>query len=406
MSEATNLLNNAATGVRTAGSGVNEEHIVIGADRLITVPESLKKLGVQCDHNIETVTFDCPRYWDEHDMSEMDVFINVKRADGISFSTYCGKGTPDSSDNKLMHFDWLIPLGVTEVSGFLSFLVCIQELAIYDPDDPDSKAEIIRHWNSEICTDCYISPGLEGGKVEPGSGENQTGHILKEIAALKASIGGGGDDSLHARLNVLEEWMRSENYVVMSVNSFSSSVATNEIGTTVSSVTLNWSLSKPAKSIIITYGSNTVTIDDVSKKSHTITGLSLTSSTTFTLTATDDEGKSDSKSTTVSFTNNVYYGVGPYVEASGVDSTFVDSHLIKKLSSSRLSSIDVNPGANQHIYYIQPKSYGTCLFYDEMNFEAGMELAGTTTISSTEYYVYRSQYANLGVIKLTIKQGE
>ena len=39
-----------------------EEHIVVGSDRFITVPNSLKRIGVQYDHNIETVTFDCPRY--------------------------------------------------------------------------------------------------------------------------------------------------------------------------------------------------------------------------------------------------------------------------------------------------------------------------------------------------------
>ena len=42
-------------------------HIVINSDRTITVPNSLKRIAVQYDHNIETITFDCPRYWDELD---------------------------------------------------------------------------------------------------------------------------------------------------------------------------------------------------------------------------------------------------------------------------------------------------------------------------------------------------
>ena len=53
-----------------------EGHIVIGNDRYITVPDELKRLAVQYDHNIETVTFDCPRYWDGLDMSAMAVYIN------------------------------------------------------------------------------------------------------------------------------------------------------------------------------------------------------------------------------------------------------------------------------------------------------------------------------------------
>ena len=55
-----------------------EEHIKIGLDRHITVPESLKRIAVQYDHNVETVTFDCPRYWDGHDMSKMTVYINYR----------------------------------------------------------------------------------------------------------------------------------------------------------------------------------------------------------------------------------------------------------------------------------------------------------------------------------------
>ena len=55
---------------------MSEEHIIIGRDRYITVPEGLKRIAVQYDHNVETVTFDCPRYWDEHDLSTMNIYIN------------------------------------------------------------------------------------------------------------------------------------------------------------------------------------------------------------------------------------------------------------------------------------------------------------------------------------------
>ena len=39
-----------------------EPHIVIDDDRYIAVPKKLRRLAVQHDHNVETVTFDCPRY--------------------------------------------------------------------------------------------------------------------------------------------------------------------------------------------------------------------------------------------------------------------------------------------------------------------------------------------------------
>lgn len=53
-----------------------EPHFVINDNRVISVPSELRTIAVQYDHNIETVTFDCPRYWDGHDMSKMVVYIN------------------------------------------------------------------------------------------------------------------------------------------------------------------------------------------------------------------------------------------------------------------------------------------------------------------------------------------
>lgn len=50
-------------------SNDDDPHIVIGPDKIVTVPEALKKIAVQHDHNIETVTFDCPRYWDGIDFA-------------------------------------------------------------------------------------------------------------------------------------------------------------------------------------------------------------------------------------------------------------------------------------------------------------------------------------------------
>ena len=129
------------------------EHIVVSADRYITVPESLQKIGVQFDHNAETVTFDCPRYWDEHDLSTMKIYINYMRPND-SFGTYlCYSAVVDSDDDALMHFDWTISGHVTEFAGPLTFLVCIC--------DVDQNGDSSTHWNSELNTQMYISSGMK-----------------------------------------------------------------------------------------------------------------------------------------------------------------------------------------------------------------------------------------------------
>lgn len=62
-------------------SPYEEAHIVIGKDRVITVPPDLRRLGVQYDKNVESVTFDCPRYWDGIDLLNMAMYINYIRSD-------------------------------------------------------------------------------------------------------------------------------------------------------------------------------------------------------------------------------------------------------------------------------------------------------------------------------------
>ena len=130
-----------------------EPHIIIGADRTVTVPKMLQRLAVQYDHDVETVTFDCPRYWDGLDMSEMSVWINYKRADKEKGCYRANNVVPDESDESMMHFDWTVSRNVTEAKGPIVFLVCIRKT---DEDDNE-----VNHWNSELCLDCYISEGLE-----------------------------------------------------------------------------------------------------------------------------------------------------------------------------------------------------------------------------------------------------
>ena len=127
-----------------------EGHIIVGGDRFIVVPETLKRLGVQLDHNMETVTFDCPRYWDDRDMSKMAVYINYRLSNG-----YTDRYPVDNlrADGEIMHFDWTISRNVTEIPGTVAFLVCVMKT--------DAEGVEESHWNSELNQDCYISIGME-----------------------------------------------------------------------------------------------------------------------------------------------------------------------------------------------------------------------------------------------------
>lgn len=155
MSQAEDLLNSLESSKATArlANSSEEPHIIIGADRYITVPDELKRLAVQYDHDIETVTFDCPRYWDEHDMSQMAVYINYELSDE-TIGVYKAKNVrADDLDSSIMHFEWTINNEVTPVNGPITFLICVKNVDEYDVEK--------NHWNTELCTDCYISEGME-----------------------------------------------------------------------------------------------------------------------------------------------------------------------------------------------------------------------------------------------------
>ena len=136
-----------------ASLNTEEPHIIINSDRSVTIPEELKNVAVQYDHNIETVTFDCPRYWDGNDLSEMIVNINFVRPDKYEDTYVCKNVTVDSDDPNIMHFDWTISRSVTEVSGALTFIVCVRKSYI--------DGETSQVWHSQKCDACTILPGLK-----------------------------------------------------------------------------------------------------------------------------------------------------------------------------------------------------------------------------------------------------
>ena len=130
-----------------------EGYIVVNSNRFITVPEELKRIAVANDHNIETVTFKCPRYWDGHDLSLMHLYINYRSPDNSLGCYVVNNVSIDENDSNIMHFDWTITRNVAKSEGKVIFLVCAKKV--------DENGNETLHWNSELCEDMYVSEGLE-----------------------------------------------------------------------------------------------------------------------------------------------------------------------------------------------------------------------------------------------------
>lgn len=181
-------------------------------------------------------------------------------------------------------------------------------------------------------------------------------------------------------------------YVPMTIDSFSVQNPTQEMGATVDTVTLNWTLSKdPAE----------LTLDnsplEVSLRTTTLSGQNITANKTFTLKAVGQREEEVTKTASISFLRGVYWGVA----ASDAE---INSELIlsfqKGLQGGRAKTFTVNAGAGQHIFYALPASYGACNF-NVGGFDGGFSKVSTFEFTNAQghaenYDVYKSTNANLG----------
>ena len=195
---------------------------------------------------------------------------------------------------------------------------------------------------------------------------NSAAHDVSELSTTMTDV--------LSRLDALE-------YVTVKINTFTANPTLCEFGSS-NTINLAWTLSKPSN----------VTIDGtaVSGTSYSATGVS--SNHTFTLAATDGQ-TSDSKSVSVSFANQIYYGAAE-------NTSSVTSLSNKVLSNTKGRTITVNAGSGKYIIYALPKRLGTVTFkvngFDG-GFSSPEEKNLTNASGYTEaYYVYKSTNANLG----------
>lgn len=173
----------------------DEPHIVIDSNRVAFVPEELRKIAVQYDHNVETVAFDCPRYWDGLDMSEMRVYINYMRSDGAVGMSIAKNVTIDVVDTSIMHFNWTITRGATLSSGTLTFNVCVRK--------PTADGGEENHWNSERNTQMYVAPGLEYEEQKNPNHTDLISDLIDKMEETQLAVESAGIYITTEQMNIL-----------------------------------------------------------------------------------------------------------------------------------------------------------------------------------------------------------
>lgn len=234
---------------------------------------------------------------------------------------------------------------------------------------------------------------------------------VSEIQATTDSVESGLFDTqtavqgLQTDLESVERQIEDLRYEPIAINTFTMSPATVEKGSTVQSINFAYTLNKTPKTLKL--DSETLTPNSTSYQK---TGLSVTSDTTYTLTATDDGSYSNppktvTKTATLRFYDKIHYGVAT------VPSTYNNDFLLTGLSnhdlaSSKAKTFTVNATSGKFIFFALPTSMGT------PNFNVGGFDGGFTKVAefshrndsgyTTTYAVYKSDNAGLGTTKVTI----
>ena len=203
-------------------------------------------------------------------------------------------------------------------------------------------------------------------------------------------------DDTNREIEKLKTAVSDLQYVPISINSFTNDKNIVEMGTTISTIVLNWSTNKTPTTLTLDGSTLSPSI-----KTTTLSGQSVKTNKTFTLKAVDERNASSSKTTSITFYNGVYYGAA---SAGTVNNAFIQK-LSKALQSNKAKTFDVTTGAGQYIWYAIPSRYGTPSF-NVGGFDGGFSKVSTVSYTNpsgyTENYdVYRSDNSNLG--KKTVK---
>lgn len=366
--------------------------------RALKNESSAKTMVMQYDHNSERFTFEIPRYIEGHDMMECNSvqvhYINIDNQnnthnDGV-YEVDDLQISPE--DENIVILSWLVSQNATQLVGNLNFRIhfaCVT----------DGVVEYA--WNTAIFKGISVSDGIYNSDVIV----QQYADILEawerriflyddDIEEMKGDIKTMNSDVSHLKdtATAIQNDIADLKYKEITINTFTNSVNTAEIGSTVDEVKLNWATNKTPASL--TLDGEAVSADLDSAK---LTGLGLTADKTWTLKAVDERNAIATKTTAVKFLNGVYYGVGAI--PTEINSEFVLG-LTKTLTTTKSRKIGVNAGDGEYIWYCVPVRFGACAF-NVGGFDGGFDLAHTIDFTNAsgyteQYYIYRSANAGLG----------
>lgn len=183
-----------------------EPHIVINESRQAIVPNELKTIAVTGDKDIETVTFDCVRYWDGNDLSTFAIYLNYVLPD-LTTGTYIPEKITTTDGDEFYHFDWKIKNNITVKSGKISFAVT----AVKTKQNENGETVVDKQWSSLPNGDCSIALGIDISNVPS---EEESSNVLAQMSAILGQIQEDFDEWLKNNLPISQTTGESKTAVM------------------------------------------------------------------------------------------------------------------------------------------------------------------------------------------------
>ena len=200
--------------------------------------------------------------------------------------------------------------------------------------------------------------------------------------------GGGGTEIDDNSTGLTTTWSASKinqmfedlKYTPIKINSFRANLSTfvYEVGTVLSSIVFNWSLSRKATNIILT-DCNVQPTDDTA----TFTGT-LNATKTFTLKVTDVKNATATAGVTIYFVSPIYYGTF----SDSLASTYIlEQNKLVQTKGNKSVTLTYN---DKRVFYAYPKTYGTLRDIKDGNGFSYIKdfIRDEMTLKGVAYYVY------------------
>ena len=168
-----------------------DKTLIIDKDlRIITIPSSVKNLGVESDDDVLRLKFSMPRMYGDVDLSDFSIYINYMNAKNTG-DVYVVDDKTIADDT--ITFSWLVGRVALAYKGNVRFIVCMKK--------HDNNSNVIQEYNTTIAS-LPVLEGLETGETviqqnpdiiemlltssEPLIGTTQTITPSRVLAAIKA----------------------------------------------------------------------------------------------------------------------------------------------------------------------------------------------------------------------------